>query len=75
MIGGYIDNSIKVEAFDFETGESVGIYSSIALCARKLYIRNPGSISSSLKYPEFRYMKRGTKSYKTDRKYTFKIVE
>lgn len=67
----HIDTSIKVEAFNIATGESVGIFESYSQASRKLFIRNAAYISQNIR-GEY---KKGVKSYKNDIRYTFKIIE
>ena len=70
-----IDNSIKVEAFC--DGVSVGVYDSISMAARALYIRNPETINTYLngnKHMTFKGKRRGVKSYKGGKLYHFKKI-
>lgn len=72
-----MNQDVKVEAFDFESGFSVGVFNSINQAARKLYIRSSGAICNSLigtHTSTFKGKKKGIKSYKDGKKYTFKIL-
>ena len=72
-----MNEDVRVEAFDLESGVSVGVFSSINKAARKLYIRSTGTICNSLigtHTHTFKGNKKGIKSYKDGKKYTFMIL-
>lgn len=70
------ENSIKVEAFD-EEWKSVGVFESIKIASRKLFIRYSSNISNYLngnKAYTFTGKRKGVASYKTGKRYHFKKV-
>ena len=67
--------NIKVQAFDFETRKPVGIYDSICLAARRLFIRNATGISRYMERSGGEWGKTGVKSYKTETRYHFEKVK
>ena len=74
IIGG--NENTKVEAFD-EEWKSVGVFESMSQAARKLFIRYARSIWNYLngnKNYKFTGKRKGIKSYKTGKRYHFKIV-
>lgn len=74
IIGG--NENTKVEAFD-EEWKSVGVFENMSKAARRLYIRNMGNIWLYLYGSTghtFKRKKRGVISYKTGKRYHFKIV-
>ena len=66
--------NIKVEAFDFATRKSVGVYDSISLAARKLYIKDSTGISRYMERSKGKWGKTGVLSYKTKLRYHFQKV-
>jgi len=73
-----MNEGTMIEAFDFESGQSVGIFNSILQASRKLFIKKHQTIHFHLvgeKGMTFKRKKKGVTSYKDGRKYTFKIVE
>lgn len=72
-----IDNSIPVRAYDFETGEFIGEFESISKAARRLFIRAPETIYSYIfgkSTSTFKGKRKGVKSYKDGRRYSFELV-
>lgn len=67
-----MNEDVKIEAFD-EDGNSVGVFESISKASRKLFIRHTYYISEYLNIPN-KYQN-GVKSYKTGKRYHFKIVK
>lgn len=69
------ENSIKIEAFD-EEWKSVGVFESIKIAERKLFIRQPriNSYLNGERGYTFKGKKRGVTSYKTGKRYHFKKV-
>lgn len=72
-----IDNSIPVRAYDFETGEFIGEFESMSKAARRLFIRATKNIYSYVfgnSASTFKGKRKGVKSYKDGRKYSFELV-
>lgn len=67
-----MDNeSVPVMAYDSATGQLAGIFNSISIASRKLFIRSAASISEHLNRGRF---KKGIRSYKDGRRYMFNRV-
>lgn len=72
-----LDNSIKVEAFD-ENWNSVGIFDTIRSACFKLYIRRATQVYNYFgrkRGSKKHIQKRGVTSYKTGKKYHFKVIQ
>jgi len=65
-----IPESIKIEAFNENTGKSAGIFESISKCARNLNLNNR-TVWSCL----FNTDRHTTTSKKTKIKYSFKLIK
>lgn len=72
-----MNEGTMIEAFDFESGKSVGVFNSILQASRKLFIKKHQTIHVHLvgeKGMTFKCKKKGVTSYKDGKRYTFKAI-
>lgn len=72
-----LGENIKLEAFD-DDWSSIGVFESISQAARKLFIKNRSTIQIYLNGGKGMYFtgkRKGVTSYKTGKRYHFKIVK
>lgn len=72
-----MNGGTMIEAFDFESGQSVGIFNSVLEASRKLFIKKHQTIYFHLvgsKGRTFKGKQKGVTSYKNGKKYTFKAI-
>lgn len=67
-----MNENVKIEAFG-EDGNSIGVFESMSKASRVLFIKHTYYISEYLNISN-KY-KNGVKSYKTGKRYHFKIVK